>query len=223
LAGELPSNIDDVLDPIAVSLFPAASGEMVVSCTCERYRASPAFPGHPPPPPPPVVPPEGVWCKHVCCLAYLFAERLSANPFVMFAIRGLDGEELVERVRQARAVSGAATGASAVYTQRLATHDASGAPPLEADPASFWSEPAALRDLDLPLDKPTLSHPLLRRLGPSPFPTGVFPLVGLLASAYDTISQAARGELPPLEPSEDDAANAEPAEPQGGDDPASPA
>jgi hypothetical protein len=34
-------------------------------------------------------------------------------------------------------------------------------------------------------------HALLRRLGPSPM-NGRFPLVGLLASVYDTVAAAAR-------------------------------
>ena len=34
-------------------------------------------------------------------------------------------------------------------------------------------------------------HPLLRRLGPSPFESSRFPFVGLLATCYDVISKAA--------------------------------
>jgi hypothetical protein len=63
-------------------------------------------------------------------------------------------------------------------------------------PAAAGPDPvdagSGLSQLDIPLDAPKVSHPLLRRLGQSPF-TGVaaFPLVGLLASCYDTISRDA--------------------------------
>jgi hypothetical protein len=53
--------------------------------------------------------------------------------------------------------------------------------------------PAASRDqlqeLDLSLRPPEVSHPLLRRLGASPWTgPGSFPLVGLLASCYEVAS-----------------------------------
>jgi hypothetical protein len=65
-------------------------------------------------------------------------------------------------------------------------------PALEEVLDRFWDAGPGLHEIDLPLDPPPVSHPLLRRLGPSPFPNAQFPLVGLLASCYETISEAAR-------------------------------
>ncbi|MBY0260823.1 MAG: hypothetical protein K2Q20_00665, partial [Phycisphaerales bacterium] len=56
----------------------------------------------------------------------------------------------------------------------------------------FWTapDPEALAGLDMPIALPEVSHPLLRRVGPSPFVGAKFPLVGLLATCYDVISQS---------------------------------
>ena len=47
-----------------------------------------------------------------------------------------------------------------------------------------------LEDLDIPLDRPEVSYPLLRRLGPSPFENAKFPLFGLMQTCYEVISDA---------------------------------
>ena len=67
---------------------------------------------------------------------------------------------------------------------------------LEEAIASFRDAGAALDTLDVPLDRPKLSNPLLRRLGPSPLSDAPFPLVGLLASCYDVISDEALRRAP---------------------------
>jgi hypothetical protein len=41
----------------------------------------------------------------------------------------------------------------------------------------------------MPISTPDVSHPLLRRMGASPFQGAKFPMVGLLATCYDVISQ----------------------------------
>lgn len=46
----------------------------------------------------------------------------------------------------------------------------------------------ALPDIDLPSTEP---YDILKRLGPSPFESGSFPLIGFLASAYDRVSRFA--------------------------------
>jgi len=171
LAGELPPNIEDVFVPLGHKLFPTETAELGVSCTC---GAGP-----------------GVWCKHVCCVAYLVAHRLASEPFLMFSMRGLEGSELIERLRQRRTIAGAVGGSTPVYVQRIPGLSDGQTHPLEESLAQFWESGPSLTDLDLPLAPPQVSHPLLRRLGTSPFQTAAFPLVGLLASCYEVISEAA--------------------------------
>jgi uncharacterized Zn finger protein len=183
LAGELPTNIEDAFGPLDLRLFPADASELRVSCTCEVHRAAVAA-GRA----------EGAtsdarWCKHACCVAYLVAQRLCVEAFLMFGLRGLEGAELLERLRERRALASAGARAP-VYAQHVPAISETPGEPLEACLAGFWDAPGSLREVEIPTGPPPVSHPLLRRLGPSPL-QGTFPLVGLLASCYDVISAEA--------------------------------
>ena len=136
----------------------------------------------------PVKPANG-WCLHVCCVAQLLAEALATKPFLLFAMRGLDGDEILERLRQRRAVVGTATGATPVYQQRVQGVSDIESASIDSISGSFWEAGTGLDNLDIPMGPPEVSHPLLRRLGASPFPNGAFPMVGLLASCYETITE----------------------------------
>ena len=155
----------------------------------------------------PVAEPVGPvgWCKHACCAAYLFAERLATDPFLMFKVRGMPGPELIDRLRHSRAVAGGVKGATGLYLGRVAGVSAVEAEAFETLGERFWELGGELGEIDLSIRPPEVSHPLLRRLGPSPFVNSAFPLVGLLASCYETLSRdvierAMRGEEPSSEP-----------------------
>jgi uncharacterized Zn finger protein len=168
LSGELPQNVEDLFAPFGLHLFPTDATDLRPTCTC----------GHPTP-----------WCKHTLCLGILIADQLAADPFLVFTLRGMRGEELVERLRQRRqAASGNSSGgASAVYSPHLGVETT----PLDACLDRFWEAGLELDQVDAPIAPPEVSHPLLRRLGPSPFEQSRFPFVGLLATCYDVISAAA--------------------------------
>ncbi|CAN5725193.1 hypothetical protein BH11PLA1_BH11PLA1_21840 [soil metagenome] len=138
----------------------------------------------------------GPFCKHVCCVMALIAEKLGQDPFLVFGLRGLWKEDLLERLRQTRTLAqsrASAAGAPgdrpiATFSPRIAGVTDASAIPLEDTLENFWSMQGSLRELDLVLAPPAVGHPLLRRLGASPFAGARFPLVGLLATCYDTIS-----------------------------------
>ena len=189
LSGELPQNVEDLFAPFGLHLFPTELGQLRASCSC----------GH-----------DSPWCKHTVCLGLLIADRLATEPFLIFTLRGMPGDDLIERLRQHRqATSGSMVGqAAAVYTPHLGAE----VRPLDADLAQFWHASDELDEVDAPIAPPEVSHPLLRRLGPSPFEASRFPFVGLLATCYDVISRAAllsdpdaaegleRAEAAPVEP-----------------------
>lgn len=173
LAGDLPANIEDLFIPLGLQLFPAGPADVKTTCTC----------GHAEP-----------WCKHACCVAVLLAEQLGADPFLMFQLRGISSQDLLERLTQRRAVVGAGDSSVPVYVAggRDSVFGGDYQPPtLEEAVQSFWDLGAPLNEVDLPLEPPSVSHPLLRRLGPSPFPGAKFPMVGLLATCYEMVSKAA--------------------------------
>ena len=191
LAGEIPPNIEDLFIPLGLKLFPADPKDVTVSCNCPD--AAEHGPNHP----------GGYWCKHVCCAAYLFAERLAGDAFVMFQLRGISGHDLLENLRQQRAMATAGPGLTPVYAQQVPGIGDKPAPTLEEQLDRFWTPGPGLKDLSLPLEPPPVSHPLLRRLGGSPFQNAQFPLVGLLASCYETISEETIRTAGQIEPPED--------------------
>jgi uncharacterized Zn finger protein len=206
LSGELTPSVEDLMAPLGLRLFPAEAGEVTPRCTCkeargiasssavgvEALRAQTSSENEPAPieaPSPATTPHAGpIWCKHACCLAYLVAERLARDPFVMFTLRSLPKEELIERLRQRRVVAGSALGGALVYQPAVPGASDVTSPPLEECLENFWDKGPELDHVEAPVEPPQVSHPLLRRLGPSPM-GGKFPLVGLLATCYDVISQ----------------------------------
>ncbi|HMN42549.1 MAG TPA: hypothetical protein PKE29_17040 [Phycisphaerales bacterium] len=217
LAGELPPNIEDLFAPAGLALFPAGAADLSVSCECDVFTGKPHDFG---PGDPSLAAAEareaaprkkpgksGVpWCKHVCCLMYLVADKLGANPMTVFMLRGMPEQDLLERLRQARALQGlqrTAAGSVPVYTPHVAGV-ATTSVPLADTLMHFWTadEPDALDSLDMPIAPPEVSHPLLRRVGPTPFAGAKFPITGLLATCYDVISEAmireAEGPKEPL-------------------------
>lgn len=169
LSRELPPNIEDVFGPLGLRLFPAAEGDIRVECTCGRKG----------------------WCKHTCCAAHLVADRLAADPTMIFMLRGVPMDELAERLRQLRSRPDQSQGSTPVYSPHAPRTSATEAPPLEESLGWFWEGREDLALLDLPVEPPVVSHPLLRRLGASPFQGAKFPLVGLLATCCEVISNAA--------------------------------
>lgn len=193
LAGELPTNIEDLFGPLEMRLFPTESDDFELSCTC-REKDKP-------------------WCKHAVCVAALLAERLGEDALLIFSLRGLDGEELIQRLREHRSLAGRGDHAADLYSARPPEGIEEASPDLESVVDRFWEAGGELAHVDLPITPPEVGYVLLRRLGQSPFPEGRFPLVGLLATCYELIGEEAlRG------PSEEQGLGDEPPDQAGGED-----
>lgn len=183
VSGEFPVALEDALTRRGMPMLPSDPSWLRPRCTCADAAGRP-----------------GAWCKHACCVAVLAAERLAEDGFLVFAMRGMSRDDLVERVRQRRALAGAGSGGVPVHVPHVAGVSDAPAPALDAQADRFWDAPRPVDvegpGLELALRPPEVSHPLLRRLGPSPFAaadgTGQagasFPIVGLLATCYDLIS-----------------------------------
>lgn len=176
LAGEVPPSIEDVFAPLGLRLFPPEPvegqlGEVTPVCTCEEPRTE-ALP----------------WCKHACCVAMIVADELAQDPWVIFRLRGMEKQELLDRLRHHRSISVAVGGAAPVYEPQVPALEDVPEEPLESCLDRFWSGTSSARQLVLAADAPEVSHPLLRRLGASPFEAGTFPIVGLFATCYDVIT-----------------------------------
>ncbi|MEO0482043.1 MAG: hypothetical protein AAF138_00265 [Planctomycetota bacterium] len=198
MAGEVPANIEDLFHPMGKRLFPLGPGEVRVSCQCAEFRED-----------------STKWCKHMACVGYLLADRMASEPLTVFLLRGMAKEELTELLRQRRAMVGNVHGDAAVYSSHIP--GLTDAPPneLSEELEGFWELGPEAARVAVPLEKPQVSKPLLRRLGPSPFEQARFPLVGLLATIYDVVSEAALSAESPLDmPGPDTSEADEPTSPE---------
>ena len=169
LAGELPPAIDRLFAEAGAPIFEAADA-VEFRCDCNL----------------------GGQCRHAAAVGYLFVEHLESHPLNVFTVMGMSAETLLDRLRHLRRQQGDAPQAGTLNSQlseNLAT-----VLPLEACIEEFWHAPqygssATGQEQQAPLAH--APHALLRRLGPSSL-QGKFPMVGLLASIYDSVSQVAR-------------------------------
>jgi uncharacterized Zn finger protein len=167
LTGEWPPGIDEMLGSLGLHLLPPDASELQFSCTCAAPQP----------------------CKHAATVIMLTADRLHAHPLLVFTLLGMPAEQLLERLRRARTIQ--AKGSASAHGDAQIPETQIEPPPLEACIDAFWHggrDLSELADLAPPAHAP---HALLRRLGPSPL-KGKFPMVGLLASVYDSVAQAAR-------------------------------
>ncbi|MEW6401660.1 MAG: SWIM zinc finger family protein [Chloroflexota bacterium] len=161
LAGEMPQDIEQAFEKAKVSLFPSTRRDLQTDCSCP----DPANP-----------------CKHIAATHYILGERFDEDPFLIFRLRGRTQEQVLQALRQRRAL-----GNEAVEEE---TEEAEVIIPLEEQIANFWDVRAPLEGFSVSIHLPVIEMPLLKRLGAASF----VPEPGLeayLRTAYQTISQQA--------------------------------
>lgn len=80
LNGTMPEDIETHFENENLALFPTRNSELIAVCNCPE-KARP--------------------CKHIAAVHYAFAEALEGDPFLLFKLRGLDRQELIEGIRRA--------------------------------------------------------------------------------------------------------------------------
>lgn len=82
LAGEMPTNIEDVFAANGLRLFPFSLQEVRSRCSCPD-KANP--------------------CKHIIAVYHLLGDRFGEDPFLLFQLRGRSKEEIIAALRERRA------------------------------------------------------------------------------------------------------------------------
>ena len=164
--GELPAAVAELAARLQIALVPRRPEALHVACTCG----------------------SGGLCTHTAIVAHLLTARLNADSTLIFTLRGMPLEQLLERLRQARQLH--THGVVPAHPDPFIAESQEMPPALEACMGSYWRGTFALADLEQGPFPRHGSHALLRRLGPPPL-GGKFPLVGLLASIYDAVAEAA--------------------------------
>ena len=149
----MPEDIEDVFDDAGLSLFPSRRADLETGCSCPDWSNP---------------------CKHVASVYLLLGEEFDRDPFLVFRLRGLDRERLVNLIA-GRAGAGNDAGNDAgedgsdldFASQQVLKHSDSES--LPADPAEFWGEEDGMEDSIGAAPVPSVSAVLPTRLGSFPF------------------------------------------------------
>lgn len=167
LVGDASQRLCAALEHEGLDLLPTRSESIAARCEC-AHKAG---------------------CKHIVTAAMLAAEKSIDDAAFLTLVRGQSMSTLVDRLQQERGIE--ARGAVAAHPEPGLDAVALSAPAIEELIESFWTSPADSLDREREPLARHVSHALLRRLGPSTLP-GRFPIVGLLASIYDAVSDRAK-------------------------------
>jgi uncharacterized Zn finger protein len=158
LAGEMPQDIEKAFQDAGLSLFPQKLRDLQTSCSCPDFSNP---------------------CKHIAAVYYLLGEEFDRDPFLLFKLRGLSREELVERLGRL-GPGREETGTSEAPAERE---------PLRAEGRSFWEgaplpQPAPGED-----EAPPVAAALPKRLGSFPFWRGHERFLDALEPVYKRASE----------------------------------
>lgn len=147
LAGEMPQDIEKAFQSAGLSLFPEKSKDLETDCSCPDWSNP---------------------CKHIAAVYYLLGEEFDRDPFLIFKLRGMTREEIMDLL-------GRDIGFQAPYleAQALAAEKQIGPAyqpePLPTDMSGFWQGGKIPDHLFGEVRLPNLQAGLVRRLGNFPF------------------------------------------------------
>lgn len=155
LAGEMPQEIEEVFRQVKLSLFPDKSKDLVTGCSCPDWSNP---------------------CKHIAAVYYLLGEEFDRDPFLLFKLRGLSREELLEQLGQS----------SSKDERQAAAATAQSAPaePLPTAADKFWSGAALPDDFFGEVQIAAQHAALPKRLGNFPFWRGEEHFLDTVESIY---------------------------------------
>jgi uncharacterized Zn finger protein len=145
LNGQMPEDIEKAFASAGLSLLPESLAALKTECSCPDWSNP---------------------CKHIAAVYYLLGEEFDRDPFLIFRLRGMEREELLE------ALGKAAVSKPGRRRSPKAAGPHGGAPlptaaRLPEDPAGFWGAEEEFAFPEAGESPP--SPALLGRLGSFPF------------------------------------------------------
>ena len=165
--GRLPPQIEDFFAPSGRRLLPQHAEDLEFSCSC---------------------PDRVALCKHLAATAYLFAERLDRDPWLMFLMRGRSSSEVMSALAERWNRGQESLGSMPMGEVRVDS-----AEPLTEDVDRFWTSPRPL-EFDVTA-RPERRFSTAKRLG-SPEPkVEEKAWTELLEEIYLTVAQRAEDAI----------------------------
>ena len=152
LAGEMPEQIEEAFEEAGLSLFPKKRGDLKTECSCPDWSNP---------------------CKHIAAVYYLLGEEFDRDPFLIFKLRGMEREELLELM------GGQTTAAPPQEEEAPPLPE-----PLPVEAESFWGQPPAEEDTGGTVVIPPMPAALPRRLGNFPFWRGEENFLSAMENVY---------------------------------------
>ncbi len=175
LNGQMPDDIEKAFAAETLSLFPESLAELDTECSCPDWSNP---------------------CKHIAAVYYLLGEEFDRDPFLIFRLRGMEREELLEALgkiavakpRRKRSAGGAERTSPRPTVSTLTDARPTTAARLPEDPAEFWGRDESFAFPDAGDSPP--SPPLLARLGSFPFWRGAGTFQSEMEEIYGEASPA---------------------------------
>jgi uncharacterized Zn finger protein len=175
LAGEMPRDIEDIFRKTGVKLFPERSQDLHTNCSCPDWSNP---------------------CKHIAAVYYLLGEEFDRDPFLIFKLRGMNREEVVDLLRrdkltqrESRKESIPRKSQRKRIFQKEKEEPSPISEPLSADVSSYWNGGGISDDLLGEVRIPPIAAALPKRLGSFPFWRGKERFIETIESIYERSSQ----------------------------------
>jgi uncharacterized Zn finger protein len=167
LAGEMPQDIEDAFKEAGKSLFPANRRELTTDCSC---------------------PDDADPCKHIAAVHYILAEEFDSDPFMIFRLRGMTKDDLLEALRKRRA-SGEDNAPASESAESGAEKEEDYFKSLEK--GDFWAGPGGESPVHFHMAPPEVDGAVIKRLGTPAFWDAGESFAGVMTKFYGEISRKA--------------------------------
>ncbi|MFO7154520.1 MAG: SWIM zinc finger family protein [Caldicoprobacter oshimai] len=166
LAGEMPDNIEEAFSSLEVSLFPRYAMDLSAHCTC----------------------PDGANpCKHIAAVYYILAQEFDRDPFLLFKLRGMNREQIMEAIRNRRTSAAEPMTAKKegglpqeIEREGSSQHDA-------VSLINYWTGKMKSMDIKIAVEPPLVEQSILKRLGEPPFFAGKMDMIRQLEQDYKKV------------------------------------
>ena len=151
LAGEMPQAIEEIFNKAGLTLFPNKSKDLHTECSCPDWSNP---------------------CKHIAAVYYLLGEEFDRDPFLIFKLRGMGREGLMELLGRSsgqKEKKGTARKTSRKRAPEMKEETLPPSEPLSAEASRFWAGESLPDDLLGEVRIPPLPAALPKKLGPFPF------------------------------------------------------
>lgn len=168
LAGEMPQDIEQLFQEAELSLFPEKLRDLTTECSCPDWSNP---------------------CKHIAAAYYLLGEEFDRDPFLIFKLRGLSRDELLEHLGSTPEKPGTRKARKKAKPVPVEKDEPRPSEPLPSEPAVFWANASVADDVFGEVRSPPVSAALPKRLGSFPFWRGQERFLDALEPLYRQASQ----------------------------------